>query len=91
MKRTIIVALILILLSSLLPSGAMAATYSNKADFLSYLDSQGIPGINRSGREANYHTYNKYNLVVYGDPWGDSKPSSICPSIQGTQTRYLGP
>lgn len=86
MKRLSIVLIILILIS-VIPIKSFAI--SSEQEFYEYLDSIGQERKTERGRVASYKTYKEYNLIVYGDPWGDTKPTGINGKT-GSQKRYLG-
>lgn len=86
MKKLSIILIILILVSSI-PIESFAI--NSEQEFFNYLDSIGTRKTNSSNKVASYSTYKEYNLVVYGDPWGDTKPTGINGKT-GPQQRYLG-
>lgn len=45
---------------------------------------------NYYGIRANYSTYVRYNLVVYGEPHGDTKSGTVNPAFPGPHKRFLG-
>lgn len=77
--KFIILVLIISLLLPLIGNNANAI--NNEDAFFAYLLSQSIRITNDKGKVASFDTYKKYNLIVYGSPWGDPK---------GTEYRYLG-
>jgi len=65
--------------------------FDNQQQFYEYLINEGIDIESEKGRPANFEIYKKYNLIVYGSPFGDTKPTSTDPQrYPGTQYRYLG-
>lgn len=68
--------------------------YPNNSDeFYEYLDTINYPSfirVNNQNLNANYTTYNTYNRIVYGSPYGDSSTNSMCSGVSGVQHRYLG-
>jgi hypothetical protein len=88
MKRYLVILFIISLLSSIsVPAMASISNPQNEGEFYQYLQSQGIDTQSRSGKSANFNTYKVYDLIVYGDPWGDTKYSS---GTARTEARYLG-
>lgn len=83
-KRVFTLLLLVLFLASLCCSGAVFAFGS--AEFYSWLFNSGIPEYSISGTyRANYSTYMKYNLVVYGSPV--NVPGN---EIRQGEYRYLG-
>ncbi|QSQ10563.1 hypothetical protein H0A61_02973 [Koleobacter methoxysyntrophicus] len=88
--RIVSLILVFVLLSGICQPGADRTTASasmpdmppyNEDQFIDILRELDIPIESESGRPANWDTFVKYGLIVYGSPWGDRK---------GSEYRYLG-
>lgn len=89
MKRILVFILMIGLFLSSFNFEVFASGINSEQEFFNYLDSIGQRRQTEEGNVANYLTYKKYNLIVYGSPWGDTKPTGIG-GYTGTQYRYLG-
>jgi hypothetical protein len=90
MKEYVALLTVLVLLFSSIPSRSKAADPMTQQQFYEYLDSINKRRISVTPNNfpVNFSIYQKYNLIVYGDPWGDSKPGSQCGNT--SERRYLG-
>ncbi|QMV40808.1 PKD domain-containing protein [Cohnella cholangitidis] len=89
MKKFISLILLVCLGVGILPTPSFAAYPNDKEEFFEMLDNMGEETINSGDLEANFQTYEKYNLIVYGLPFGEMG-TSICPDKPQDQPRYLG-
>ena len=88
-KRGIAMLLVMITIFSLLPFESFAI--SNETEFYKYLTDIGTPTKSRMGRAANFQTYKKYGLVVYGGPKDIANNDYEYSKKYGTyEYRYLG-
>lgn len=82
-KSKLAFLLIVILISSTIPVTAYPNT---EAEFIQYLLDNRIDTENKENKPVNFNTFKRYNLIVYGEPWGEARISS-----NGlTEYRYLG-
>ncbi|OGO78087.1 MAG: hypothetical protein A2Y23_15510, partial [Clostridiales bacterium GWB2_37_7] len=86
-KRFISMLLVVALFFSILPVQQVFAYPDTKEEFLQYLGTIGQPLKNSALLDANFKTYQKYNLIIYGDTWGEIKSSRV---TNRDEPRYLG-
>ena len=91
MRKTIAYILVigLILSSSYIEVFSVNSEINSEQEFFDYLDKIKTPKSNSGSKIASYSTYKEYNLIVYGSPFGDTKPNGINGKT-GPQQRYLG-
>ncbi|HYE10848.1 MAG TPA: hypothetical protein VEF53_11770, partial [Patescibacteria group bacterium] len=87
-RKLISMMLIAALIFSIFPVQQVFAYPDTQTEFFDYLKSIGEPRYNTIGdKEANFDTYKKYKLIVYGKPWGNVLYSTL---TGRNETRYLG-
>lgn len=85
--KKISILLIFFMFFSLFTSVSYA--FSSQQEFYEYVRTEYESEYNQGSKIASYSTYQKYGLIVFGDPWGDTKPTGI-EGQTGPQRRYLG-
>jgi hypothetical protein len=87
-KRIISVLLIAVLIFSIIPVQQLFAALSTQAEFDAYVLSNGFPLENSASKPANFQTYQRWGLIVYGNYLKDDMQYS--PVTNKEEPRYLG-
>ncbi|WP_256759889.1 PKD domain-containing protein [Cohnella sp. WQ 127256] len=90
MKKLLNSLLLVSILIGLIPLPSTFAYPNNDVEFKQWLIDRGIETEDKDNHLAEYSTYKRFNLIVYGKPYGEKLKESICSTIPGMMDRYLG-